>query len=400
MYPTLTDLIRDFFGVNIPLPIQTYGFFVAIAFLSGVYVLSFELKRKEKEGILKPIIKKVLIGEPAKISALLLSGLGGFVLGFKLLEAVLHYSDFVSNPQQFILSLRGSFIGGIAGAAISVYMTWKDKEKAKLPKPKWVDQIIRPHELSGNFLIIAAVFSLIGATIFHNLENFDEFLNDPIGMLMSFSGLTFYGGLIVGLSSVLWYANKNNINVLYIADAGALAIPVGYGIGRIGCQVSGDGCWGIPNPNPKPDWMSFLPDWMWSFDYPHNVINAGKVIENCTGGHCHILDTPVYPTPFYETMMMFVIFIILFSLRKKIKIPGMLISIYLIFAGIERYLIESIRVNNKYIIFSNEITQAEIISTVLFIIGIASVIYLYKNREKVTRWAEKSTEKNSPQPNK
>ena len=395
MYPTLTDFILDLTGLHIPLPVQTYGFFVAIAFLSGAYVLSLELKRKEKEGILKPIIKKVLIGEPAKISALLLSGVGGFILGFKLVEAVFHYSDFVANPQEFILSARGNFIGGIIVAAISVFLSWREKEKEKLDKPKWVENIVRPHELSGNFLIIAALFGLIGAKIFHNLENFGAFMNDPIGSLMSFSGLTFYGGLIFGLSSVLWYAKKNNINVLHIADAGALAIPVGYGIGRIGCQVSGDGCWGIPNPNPKPEWLSFLPDWMWSFDYPNNVINAGKVIENCTGGHCHILDTPVFPTPFYETTLMFIIFLILFSIRKKIKIPGMLISIYLIFAGIERYLIESIRVNNKYIIFSNEITQAEIISTVLFLIGISGVIYLYKNRDKIQKWTKKSIEQTS-----
>jgi len=390
MYPTLTDLIQDLIGVNIPLPIQTYGFFVALAFLSGVFFISLELKRKEKEGILKPIIKKIRIGEPAKISALLLSGIGGFILGFKILEAVLNYSDFVANPQDFILSLRGSFIGGIIGAGVSIFFTWKDKEKEKLPKPKWVEKVIHPYELSGNFLIIAAVFGLIGAKLFHNFENFDELLNDPIGSLISFSGLTFYGGLILGVTSVLWYANKNNINFLHIADAGALAIPMGYGVGRIGCQVSGDGCWGIPNPNPKPDWLSFLPDWIWSFDYPNNVINAGKVIENCTGGHCHVLDTPVFPTPFYETTLMMIIFIILFSVRKKIKIPGMLFSIYLIFAGIERFLIESIRVNNKFIIFSQEVTQAEIISTILFLIGIGGVIYLYKNREKVKKWTKKS----------
>jgi len=132
---------------------------------------------------------------------------------------------------------------------------------------------------------------------------------------------------------------------------------------------------------------------MWSFDYPNNVINAGKVIENCTGSHCHVLDIPVFPTPFYETTLMFIIFAILFSIRKKIKIPGMLFSIYLIFAGIERFLIESIRVNNKFIIFSQEVTQAEIISTILFIIGIGGVIYLYKNRGKVKKWVVKSAKK-------
>ncbi len=393
MYPTLTDLIQDIFGIYIPLPIQTYGFFVAIAFLLGVYVLSLELKRKEKEGLLKAIKKRELIGNPASMRSLILSGIGGFLLGFKILEAVLFYNDFVANPQDFILSWRGSFIGGILGAVISVYYTWKDKEKQKLPKPKWVEHTIHPYELSGNMLIIAAIFGLMGAKIFHNLENLDDFMRDPVHSLISFSGLTFYGGLILGTIAVVWYANKNHINVLHLIDAGALAITVGYGAGRIGCQMSGDGCWGIPNPNPKPDWMSFLPDWMWSFNYPHNVINAGEVIESCTGGHCHVLGVPVFPTPFYETMMMAVVFIILFSIRKKIKVPGALFAIYLIFAGIERYLIESIRVNNKFDFLGRDFTQAEIISMILFITGISALIYLYKNKDKVSKWADKTAMK-------
>lgn len=390
MYPTLTDLIKDIFGVYIPLPIQTYGFFVALAFLLGIYVLSLELKRKEKEGLLRAIKKRELIGKPASTQSLILSGLGGFLIGFKLLEAVLHYSDFVADPQNFILSWRGNFIGGILFAAGSIYYTWKDKEKQKLPKPKWVEHTVHPYELSGNILIIAAVFGLLGAKIFHNLENLDDFMRDPIHSLISFSGLTFYGGLILGTIAVIWYANKNHINVLHLIDAGALGITAAYGMGRVGCQMSGDGCWGIPNPNPKPDWMSFLPDWMWSFNYPHNVINAGEVIESCSGGHCHVLGVPVFPTPFYETMMMAVIFVILFSIRKKIKVPGALFAIYLIFAGIERYLIESIRVNNKFDFLGRDFTQAEIISIIFLIIGTSSLIYLYKNKEKVSNWAEKT----------
>ena len=204
MYPTLTDFFRDVFGWNIPLPIQTYGFFVALAFLTGVYFIALELKRKEKEGLLLPIIKKELIGKPATITALLLSALGGFVIGFKLIEAVFHYMDFVNNPQDFILSLRGNFIGGIVIAAISTYLTWKDKDKLKLDKPIWQTKTIHPHEMSGNLLIIAAVFGLLGAKLFHNLENIDDLIQDPIGALFSFSGLSYFGGLVVGILTVLW----------------------------------------------------------------------------------------------------------------------------------------------------------------------------------------------------
>jgi phosphatidylglycerol---prolipoprotein diacylglyceryl transferase len=387
MYPTLTDFFRDVFGINIPLPIQTYGFFVAMAFLTGIFFLARELRRKEKEGLVWSVTKKILVGEPAKISAIVLSALGGFIIGFKLLEAILHYSDFVKDPQTFILSMRGNFIGGVILAAVSGYWTWKEKDKEKLDKPKWVEKTIYPHEMAGNLLVMAAIFGLLGAKLFHNLENIDELIQDPIGALFSFSGLTFLGGLIVGVGVVVWYARKNNIPTLPLLDGAAPGLALAYGVGRIGCQVSGDGCWGVPNINPKPDWMSFLPDWMWAYDYPHNVINAGsKMVENCTSSHCHVLDVPVYPTPFYETMMMLVIFTVLWSFRKKIKTPGLMFSLFITLAGFERFFIEKIRINNEYNIFGYGITQAEIISVILILAGIAGMVIFYRKGHQINQW--------------
>jgi phosphatidylglycerol---prolipoprotein diacylglyceryl transferase len=387
MYPTLTDFFYDVFGIKIPLPIQTYGFFVAMAFITGIVFLSYELKRKEKEGLLSAITKKVLIGEPAKISAIVLSALGGFILGFKLVEAVFHYSALVENPQKFILSARGSFIGGVLIAAASGYWTWKEKDKQKLAKPKFIDKTIYPHEMAGNILIIAAIFGLLGAKLFHNLENFDELIADPIGSLFSFSGLTFLGGLIVGVGSVVWYARKNNIPSLHLVDSAAPALALAYGIGRLGCQISGDGCWGIANTAPKPGWMSFLPDWMWSYNYPNNVINSGgKLLDNCASSHCHVLDVPVFPTPLYETMIMLAIFAVLWSIRKKVKTPGQMFLFFITFAGFERFLIEQIRINNKYHIFGFGITQAEIISTILILSGIAGIIIFSKKGHQINNW--------------
>jgi phosphatidylglycerol---prolipoprotein diacylglyceryl transferase len=387
MYPTLTDFFYDVFGIKIPLPIQTYGFFVAMAFIAGIILLTYELKRKEKDGLLSAITKKILIGEPAKVSAIILSAIGGFILGFKLLEGILHYSDLVKNPQEFILSLRGNIIGGIILAVASAYWTWKEKQKQKLDKPKWIDKTIFPHEMAGNILIIAAVFGLLGAKIFHNLENFDELIDDPIGSLFSFSGLTFLGGLIVGVGSVVWYARKNGIPSLYLVDAAAPALALAYGVGRLGCQISGDGCWGIPNPAPKPGWMSFLPDWMWSYNYPHNVINSGsKMLENCNSAHCHVLDVPVFPTPFYETMMMLVIFIFLWSIRKRIKAPGLMFMMFITLAGFERFFIERIRINNEYHIFGFGVTQAQILSSIMILLGIAGIIIFRKKGNQINQW--------------
>jgi phosphatidylglycerol---prolipoprotein diacylglyceryl transferase len=383
MYPTISDLIRELIGINIPLPIQTYGFFVAAAFLIGIFVLAQELKRKEKEGLLTAFKKKVLIGEPAKPMTLIITGIIGFFIGFKLGAAFTNYSEFVDNPQIFILSKKGSILAGVIFGALSVFWTWYEKNKSKLKTPTWEEQIVHPYELSGNILVIAGVAGILGAKLFHNLENIDDLIANPVEALISFSGLTFLGGLIIGSATVVYYCNKNNIKPLHLLDAAGATMPLAYGIGRIGCHLSGDGCWGIPNPNPKPGWMSFLPDWIWSFKFPHNVINEGVIIDNCTGKHCHILDVPVYPTSFYETVVLFIIFGILWSIRKKIKLPGLMFCFYLILQAIERYGMELIRVNNQYHFLGISITQAELISIIFLFSGIAGIFLIYKYRDRL-----------------
>src|SRR5690606_12560891 len=118
MYPTISDAIRDLFGLNIPLPFPTFGFFVALAFLFGAYFFSLELKRKEKNGLLHPRQVKVKKGEKASSSELFSNALLGFLIGFKLVEMFLHYDELVADPQSFILSTRGNFLGGLLGAAL------------------------------------------------------------------------------------------------------------------------------------------------------------------------------------------------------------------------------------------------------------------------------------------
>ncbi len=380
MYPTLSDLIKDLFGIYIPLPIQSYGLMVAIAFLTGAYFLMIELKRKEKEGLLSPIKKKILKGKPAGTQELLISGLVGFVIGMKLVGIILNYKEFNDNPQDYILSMQGNLAGGIIIGIISAYFKYSDKKKEKRDKPVWEEITIHPYQLTSNFVILAAVFGLLGAKIFHNLENIDELIKDPIGSLISFSGLTYYGGLIVAAAALIIYGRRNNIHWRYLIDTAAPAIMLAYAIGRIGCMISGDGCWGIENLNPKPVWLSFLPDWAWTYNFPHNVLREGMPVKDCCGKYCFALENPVYPTQLYETAMCIILFLALWFTRKKIKTPGILFSIFLIMSGVERFLIEQIRVNNKYHIGNLHITQAEIISVILLISGIAGLWYFNKNK--------------------
>ena len=378
MYPTISHLIYDLFGVNIPLPIQTFGFWVAISFLAAAWVVTMELKRKESEGFLSAVKVKEIIGKKLSAQEIISSVLVGFGIGFKAIEALFNYSDLVANPQDFIISTRGNLLGGLLIAGIAFYLKWKENQKTILAIPKEIEKTVHPFELVGNITMIAAISGIIGAKIFHNLENLDSFLADPIGQLMSFSGLTFYGGLIAGAISVIWYAKKYQINIKHLIDSAAPALMLAYGVGRIGCQMSGDGDWGIDNLTPKPEWMSFLPDWMWSYNFPHNVINAGIPIEGCTGNFCMQLANPVWPTAFYEVVMSITIFGILWAMRKHIKVPGVLFFIYLAFNGVERFFIEKVRINNEILA---GFTQAEIISFCLVLTGIIGTTYLYKTRK-------------------
>jgi prolipoprotein diacylglyceryltransferase len=114
---------------------------------------------------------------------------------------------------------------------------------------------------------------------------------------------------------------------------------------------------------------------MWAYDYPHNVIKEDTPILNCTwDDYCTHLAHPVFPTPFYEIVMALSLAIFLWRIRKRVHIAGRLFAIYLFVNGVERLLIEQIRVNTKYSIFGFHPTQAEIIATLLIISGI--VLYI------------------------
>lgn len=386
MYPTISFFLEQELGIKVALPIQTYGFFVALAYLTATLVLHRELSRKVRGGRFTLPTRQVIIGKPATTSGIASNALLGFILGFKFVEAIFHYSDFVNNPQDFILSGRGNWPGAIALAVLFGYMHYRERKRKQLDKPKAETQPLTTREVSGTILLLAAVFGLLGAKIFHNLENFDALMANPIKEIFSFGGFTFYGGLVVGLTAVMIYANKMNIKPLHLLDTGAPALAVAYAVGRLGCHFSGDGCWGIPNPHPKPEWLSWLPDRMWANEYAHNVINEGHVMDMCSGKFCHVLNAPVFPTSLYESLMMFAIFAILWALRKRISIPGMLFAIYLVFGGIERFFIEKVRVNNVYHIFGAEITQAEIISFVSFALGVTGIVWLYMKRKKLVNY--------------
>ncbi len=396
MYPTIYDAVKDLFGVSIPFLklLQSFGFFVAIAFLLCAWVFAKELRRKETLGLLQPTFRKVTKGAKATLAELTGQFLFGFLIGWKLLS-IPFADNFSADPRAYMLSGEGNIIVGIVVGAAAAFWRWRHTEKERLPEPKEEMEKVSPADHVGNMTLIAALFGFLGAKIFHILENFGDFLADPGEMLFSFSGLTMYGGLILGSAAVLTYARKQGFGVLHVMDACAPGLLLAYGVGRLGCHVAGDGDWGIVNLASQPGWLSWLPDWMWAYDYPNNV---NQVFNPYIAGTPEFFMTqiqhswettgrlvaPVFPTPLYETLINVAFFFILWSQRKKFTTPGLLFSVYLVMNGIERFFIELIRVNETLFTIGNfHVTQAELIALFLVLLGAAGIYWTKKRAKKL-----------------
>ncbi len=380
MYPDLSYIMHAVFGTqpdNALSIVKTFGLFLILSFIASAVVLYYELRRKGREGLLSPVQENIVVGRPATRSEIGWNALLGFVLGFKISYIAVNFADFQQDAAGVLLSGKGLWLWGFIGAALFGYLKFREYDKRRKPKPTVENIDVWPHQRVGDITIVAAVSGIIGAKLAAMFESGDHlraFLADPVGQLFSGSGLAIYGGLILAAGVVLWYTRRKGIPSLHLMDAAAPALMVGYAVGRIGCQLSGDGDWGIENTLPPPAWW-FFPEWLWAFDYPHNVLNEGIPIDNCTWQYCSRLAVPVFPTPVYETVMAFLTAGVLLWLGRKIRIAGLLFFIYLIFTGIERYLIEKIRVNPDISILGIEASQAEYISALFVLAGIAGCIW-------------------------
>jgi prolipoprotein diacylglyceryltransferase len=431
MYPNLYFALKDLFGINwYPLHIvNSFGFFVALSFIAAAVTLTRELMRKEREGLLGSREEMIWVGKPASPTELTLNFVLGFILGFKLIGFFTADSALTANSQDYLLSLQGSLPAGIVLGLLLAGLKWYEKHKQVLPQPQERKVRIWPHDRVGDLTLYAFIFGFIGAKIFNSLETWNDFVRDPIGSLFSFSGLTFYGGLICASLAIWRYAHKNGITFWHLNDAAAPGLMLAYSIGRIGCQVSGDGDWGILNsayvtgadgkavlagagdfthalrinkdlylpqyanldfvPHLSVKAPSWLPDWLFAYAYPHNVIGEGARIADCNGQYCAQLPIPVFPTPLYETLVCLGLFFVLWALRKRLKVPGTLFAVYLVINGIERFFIEKIRVNSKYDIFGLHPTQAELISAGLVITG--AVLYFSLKRKAANNFGQPPT---------
>jgi len=380
MYPTISDLLKDLFGFYLPLPVQTFGFFVALAFLTGAFVLTEELKRRENAGWLLPVYETRWVGKSPKVYQIASYGFLGFIVGYKLGYSLFHWTEFATNTQAVLVSSKGNLASGMLSGVIFLCLEYRaGQRKAKVSAGQF--RKIWPHQRVGTIIGIAAIWGFAGAKLFDGLENLNSYMENPWSSFLSFSGLTYYGGLIMAASGIFWYARKKDINGWQLGDSASPALMLSYGMGRVGCHMAGDGDWGIVNTHVKP--FAALPDWLWSYTYPHNISNEGGFIPGCLGPHCFELPQGVYPTSVYEFILCCALFCLLWRVRKKIKIPGLIFGLYLAMNGAERFLIELIRVNNKYVFWGIEATQAELISLALLVSGVVIIVLRLLSRPTI-----------------
>ncbi|GAA4330920.1 prolipoprotein diacylglyceryl transferase [Flaviaesturariibacter amylovorans] len=424
MYPNLYYAFQDLFGIELPFLriVNTFGFFVAISFLVAATLLSRELKRKTREGLMQYTEETIEVGRPASIADLLINFFAGFVLGYKLGGIIVGGSEALQDPPAYLMSGEGNLPIGLLLGGLLAFWKWWEKRKQQLPKPEKRAVRIWPYDRVGEFTLLALIFGILGAKLFDIFENWSDFLKHPAAYLLSPAGLTFYGGLICATIAIILYARKHKISIRHLADAIAPALMAAYAVGRIGCQVAGDGDWGIYNTAytldanqkivaaqpgdfertvaantgyfarrwddsasiqkanfPKPGALSFMPDWFFAYNYPRNVNEDGTPLRACNDDkYCMGLPQPVFPTPLYEVIMGGALFFLLWGLRKRLKPYGAVFCLYLIVNGLERFTIELIRVNNRMDFLGLRPTQAEVIAVGLILTGTGLWIYLSK----------------------
>lgn len=195
----------------------------------------------------------------------------------------------------------------------------------------------RPVDWASEMVLVAVAGGLIGAKLYFVFEHPADL---SLSGLLGGSGLVWYGGLAGGaIAMVVWARRRDFLNGQLLGVA-AVGLPLGYAIGRIGCQVSGDGDYGVASSLP------------WAMPYPDGVVPT---------------DISVHPSPIYESLVMGIVALGLWRLRDRVS-PGALFALYLVLAGIERFAVEFVRRNDSV---AAGLTEAQLLAAALAVVGLA-----------------------------
>ncbi|MEJ7798228.1 MAG: prolipoprotein diacylglyceryl transferase [Solirubrobacteraceae bacterium] len=205
-------------------------------------------------------------------------------------------------------------------------------------------ELARPPDWAYEMVFAALIGGLIGARGYWLLGHTAELADDPLGAVLGGSGLVWYGGLLGGAAGVLLWARRRGMFNLELLDMCAPALAMGYAVGRVGCQISGDGDYGVPTDLP------------WGMAYPDGVVPTSEV---------------VHPTPIYETLAMGLGAWALWRARDAVR-PGVLFACYLVLVGTERLLVEFVRRNEPVL---TGLTEAQLASIVVLLAGVAWLVH-------------------------
>jgi phosphatidylglycerol:prolipoprotein diacylglycerol transferase len=167
-------------------------------------------------------------------------------------------------------------------------------------------------------------------------------------MIVSGAGFVWYGGLFGGTAAVSWIIRQNRLPWLQVVDCIAPALAVGHAIGRIGCQLAGDGDWGTVSDLP---WAMAYPNAIVGWDYPPGV--------------------RVHPAPVYEMLANLGIFAVLWSMRRRPRPDGAILWWYVILSALSRFAIEFVRINDPVLL---GLTVAQLTSVILVAVAAALLL--------------------------
>lgn len=211
-------------------------------------------------------------------------------------------------------------------------------------------ELDKPVDWAYEIVFAALIGGLVGARGYFIAQNYDQVKGKLLGSIFSGSGLVWYGGAIGGAIAVIAWMRWRRVLSLTIFDMCVTVLALGYAIGRIGCQVSGDGDYGIRSKLP------------WAMGYPHGTVPTPPGVT-------------VQPTPIYETLAMGLVAYLLWKLRDRVR-PGVVLGLYMVLSGLERLLVEFIR-RNKEVLWG--LTAPQLESIVLMIAGVV-LIAILRNR--------------------
>ena len=191
-----------------------------------------------------------------------------------------------------------------------------------------------------SLVLWATVWGFVGAKIYFLLEHADEITWHHLGG----AGFTWYGGLVGGIAAFLVIIRRRHLPAAFVVDAAAIPLTLAYGVGRIGCWLSGDGTYGKPTSLP------------WGEAFPNGMVAT---------------DVRVHPTPLYEVLAALVIAAILWGLQRRTRPPLEMLGAYLILSGISRFLVEFLRINTPELF---GLTQPQLWAVASVLVGAAIIV--------------------------